>query len=390
MLNSALFEEHVEQTHPEIALQSNIKALTRQCERAKISNEECPLCGCALASSEVKKHLAGHLQEIALFTLPNLVGDEKDEGRSERGQSSEETSNNNRGRRSLGSSVLEFESNPDHDRESSSGGGVTLLPIAAAKANPTSMIDVMKLLLLNGEDVDAMEKQCRVTALLFAVTGGDAEVVQLLLEKGANIEVRDTEHGLRPLHFAAQYDGTAAITKLLLENGANIDSRCSSQKRTALQYAAMNGCLEIVKLLLEHKADVNMDTSSRTALQAASEGGHLEAVKLLLEHKADVNAMPAFKNGRTSRSRQATVGSQGGCERKTIKLFWEHSSAGSLRGRASRSRQATVGSQGRCQCKTIKLFWEDGSAGSLRGRASRTRQATVGAKGGCQCRASIS
>ncbi|RPB29195.1 hypothetical protein L211DRAFT_882026, partial [Terfezia boudieri ATCC MYA-4762] len=70
MLNRALFEEHVEQTHPEISVHSNIKTLTSQCERAKTSDEVCPLCGCALAYSEVKKHLGGHLQEIALFTLP--------------------------------------------------------------------------------------------------------------------------------------------------------------------------------------------------------------------------------------------------------------------------------------------------------------------------------
>ncbi|KAF8438315.1 hypothetical protein BGX38DRAFT_1098108, partial [Terfezia claveryi] len=40
----------------------------------------CPLCSCALAYSEVKKHLGGHLQEIALFTLPYLMDDGKDEG----------------------------------------------------------------------------------------------------------------------------------------------------------------------------------------------------------------------------------------------------------------------------------------------------------------------
>ena len=311
----------MEQTHPEIATQSNIKALIGQCERAKTSDEECPLCGCALASSVVKKHLGRHLQEIALFTLPNL-GDEKDEGRSERGQSSEETSNNNRGRRSLGSSVLEFDSNPDHDRGSSSEDldplGTGLLgnhgdsaysmygpntSPANARDDPTSTIDMVKLLLLNGADVDSVEKECGVVALHLAVNEGDVEVVQLLLEKGADLEVRNTNHGLTPLHVAAQSDGSAAITKLLLENGAEIDSRCTSQERTALQYAAMNGCLDIAKLLLEHKADVNAEPAEdhgRTALQAASGGGHLEVVKLLLEHKADVKAAAASQYGITA------------------------------------------------------------------------------------------
>ncbi|RPB29194.1 ankyrin, partial [Terfezia boudieri ATCC MYA-4762] len=99
-------------------------------------------------------------------------------------------------------------------------------------------------------DVDAVEKECGVIALHLAVTESDAEVVKLLLEKGANLETRNTKLGLTPLHVAAQSDDNAAIVKLLLEKGAQIESRCTSQERTALQYAAMNGCIEIVKLLI--------------------------------------------------------------------------------------------------------------------------------------------
>ena len=49
--------------------------------------------------------------------------------------------------------------------------------------------------------------------------------------------------------------------------------------------------LDVVKLLLESKADVNAEhTDGRTALMAAAQNGHLEIVKMLLESKADVNA----------------------------------------------------------------------------------------------------
>jgi ankyrin repeat protein len=46
----------------------------------------------------------------------------------------------------------------------------------------------------------------------------------------------------------------------------------------------------VVKLLLEHKADVNAkDRDGETALHGAASRGHEALVKLLLEHKADVN-----------------------------------------------------------------------------------------------------
>jgi ankyrin repeat protein len=57
--------------------------------------------------------------------------------------------------------------------------------------------------------------------------------------------------------------------------------------------AAGEGHLEIVKLLLEHGADVNAKTAYETALHLAAEKGHLEIVKFLLEHGADVNAKTA-------------------------------------------------------------------------------------------------
>jgi ankyrin repeat protein len=71
---------------------------------------------------------------------------------------------------------------------------------------------------------------------------------------------------------------------------------------SALQAAAYRGHLEIVKLLLDHNADVNLQSNELTtlelypylylggsALQAAAYQGYLEIVKLLLDHNANVN-----------------------------------------------------------------------------------------------------
>jgi ankyrin repeat protein len=72
--------------------------------------------------------------------------------------------------------------------------------------------------------------------------------------------------------------------------------------------ASSNGHIDVVKLLLEHGADVKaigmslrhfsssfhsqlkVDESNNTALHMASSNGHTNVVKLLLEHGADVKA----------------------------------------------------------------------------------------------------
>ena len=56
-------------------------------------------------------------------------------------------------------------------------------------------------------------------------------------------------------------------------------------------YASSQGYLDIVKLLLRKKADIEAkDAAEWTPLLFASSEGHLEIVKLLLENKADIDA----------------------------------------------------------------------------------------------------
>ncbi|KAJ7861246.1 ankyrin repeat-containing domain protein [Mycena olivaceomarginata] len=78
------------------------------------------------------------------------------------------------------------------------------------------------------------------SALISAAFGVYFEIVQLLLEKGANMNlVEDTTHG------------------------------------TALQAASCSGHYRVVQLLLEKGADINIKgVSDGTALQAAAKNGH--------------------------------------------------------------------------------------------------------------------
>jgi ankyrin repeat protein len=61
--------------------------------------------------------------------------------------------------------------------------------------------------------------------------------------------------------------------------------------RTALQAASAKGHKEVVEILRDKGANVNIQNGEYgTALQAASEGGHKEIVEMLLGKGADVNA----------------------------------------------------------------------------------------------------
>ena len=112
---------------------------------------------------------------------------------------------------------------------------------------------------------------------------------RLLLERGADVN-SESKYGGRAL-YAAAFDGLYSTVQLLLDHGADINA--SGKSGTALQAACSGGHNSIVQLLLDHGADVNASGATYTALQAACSGGHNSIVQLLLDYRADVNASGA-------------------------------------------------------------------------------------------------
>jgi len=85
---------------------------------------------------------------------------------------------------------------------------------------------------------------------------------------------------------------------------------CGGHKTTPLIDACAGGHIEIVRLLLEHGAQVNKKVGSQTPLFVAAKNGHTKAVELLLDHGAEME--PRVKLRRNS----AAVVDQPG-------LFWD-------------------------------------------------------------------
>ena len=130
-------------------------------------------------------------------------------------------------------------------------------------------------------------------ALYAASDAGHKEIVQILVEKGANVNAREGRYG-NALQVASSQGHKEAV-QMLLERGANVNARGRGYGN-ALQVASSQGHKEVVQLLLEGGGDVNMQGRDYgNALQAASFQGHIAAVKSLLRSGAQVSCSHAIQ-----------------------------------------------------------------------------------------------
>ncbi len=149
--------------------------------------------------------------------------------------------------------------------------------------------DMVRLLLEFRADVEATD-DCGHTALVEAVEGRHEAVVRLLLNHGADIEGSSNcirYSGWIPLHVAARI-GHNATVQLLLEKGANLETKDRSGQ-TALHVAAGNSHKATVQLLLDKVADtLTKDPSGRTPLVIATDNLDTDMVRLLLEKEGNI------------------------------------------------------------------------------------------------------
>ena len=138
--------------------------------------------------------------------------------------------------------------------------------------------------------------------------GWPPDIENSLLDAGADMEVED-DWGMTPLQKAAR-EGHTEIVNLLVNAGADITKKKNFHWGTPLHLAAQKGHTEIVKVLLDVGVDISreiggmfipvcerfykdwQDDDGATPLHLAAKEGHIEIVKLLL----DAGASTYIKN----------------------------------------------------------------------------------------------
>ena len=144
--------------------------------------------------------------------------------------------------------------------------------------------DVVQLLLEHGADANSRDDdQCM--PLHLALRGGHQEIAWVLLEHCMDTEVRDNWK-CTPLFLASQI-GHVELAQALLEKGAETEAR-DNRKLTPLLLASRNGHVELARVLLEKGADTEArDTFENTSLLLASEHNHVALAQVLLKHGAE-------------------------------------------------------------------------------------------------------
>uniref|UniRef100_A0A2K6JPB7 Poly [ADP-ribose] polymerase n=1 Tax=Rhinopithecus bieti TaxID=61621 RepID=A0A2K6JPB7_RHIBE len=103
--------------------------------------------------------------------------------------------------------------------------------------------------------------------ICFHLGFGRKDVVEYLLQNGANVQARD-DGGLIPLHNACSF-GHAEVVNLLLRHGADPNAR-DNWNYTPLHEAAIKGKIDVCIVLLQHGAEPTIrNTDGRTALDLA-------------------------------------------------------------------------------------------------------------------------
>lgn len=151
-------------------------------------------------------------------------------------------------------------------------------------------IEITNLLLGKGADSNIVNDFG--FPLLFAVRDNFTEMIKLLLDRGADVNLKSKSGNTALIEACSQ--GSVKITKYLIENGAKINDN-NNIGHTPYMFASGKGQTELATYLISQGADINSeDRYGVTPYFLAASGGHWQLTEILLKKKAKIDIVDYY------------------------------------------------------------------------------------------------
>ena len=160
---------------------------------------------------------------------------------------------------------------------------------ALMTASRRGYINIARMLIDAGADLE-IKDESGDTALMYATTNSHTETVRMLLDVGADVNTIDEINQTVLFNVSSKFPD---LYQLLIDRGINVNVQESDEGQTVLMskiefyQQGNNNQLQIIIMLLNAGADLNLrDRNGKTALMYANEKGNQEIIDLLLQHGA--------------------------------------------------------------------------------------------------------
>jgi ankyrin repeat protein len=124
-----------------------------------------------------------------------------------------------------------------------------------------------------------------------AIQNGNIDAVKLFIEQGVETDKLD-KNGYGPIHYAA-YGSNCEIMSILIDMNADVNIQTKTKMLTALHIAAYEGHKDVLNILIDNTVNTDVDVldrDGRSAMHYAAQGNKLDALEFLADYAdMDVN-----------------------------------------------------------------------------------------------------
>ena len=147
--------------------------------------------------------------------------------------------------------------------------------------------EILQATIRHGVDVNATNKE-NITALMIACEEGNIDVINILLNAGADPNITNAD-GDTCLCYAARNDCCTEVLQAIISHGIDVNTT-NKKNVTALMIACEEGNIDVINVLLSVGADLNIGNGYTFLHYAAQNRYRAEVFEAMISHGVDVNA----------------------------------------------------------------------------------------------------